>query len=213
MFRDPIYWPTLKSDLLACSAGLHLSIQIPQLTDRRFNERLQPSHKARMQTTAKEMKYNHIYQFFNPYSPVENEETHLKAAGIDPQSAHIINTINRHNRSLSALGIIPSQLRTFARNSIPDYDQALLELSKTLFWKGYAIWIRRKTLVADYWKNIAPDDWKHKRQKKLTEKKRKKNNIKAIYKCRNPFHFLKKHNDLTHQRPTPCSCSYSQCSF
>src|SRR6185437_14855185 len=61
---------------------------------------------------------------------------------------------------------------------------------------------------ADYWKNIARDEWKvHKSKKQISENKKRKENVKALFQCSNPFHFLEKHRDLSHQMPTPCPCS------
>ena len=80
----------------------------------------------------------------DPHSPVVNEETHLKVCGIDAQNAHLINKINKQNRCLSVLGILPSHLRILVRNSVKEYEQALADISKTLFWKGYAIWTNEK---------------------------------------------------------------------
>jgi hypothetical protein len=132
----------------------------------------------------------------------------ISKSGIDAQNAHLINKINKQNRCLSVLGILPSHLRILTRNSIKEYDKALTDISKTLFWKGYAIWTKRKVLIADYWKNIAREEWKvHKSKKQISETKKRKLNIKALYQCSNPFHFLEKSGDLSHQMPTPCPCS------
>jgi hypothetical protein len=207
MFRDPIDWPTFKAELLAWSESADLSLSIPRLTDCLFRERLQPNHRTRTQELPKETTCN-VYKFFDPHAPIMNESTHLKVSGIDAQSAHIINKINQQNRSLSALGIIPNQLRTLTKNSVNKYEQALSELSQTLFWKGYAIWKRRKALVTDYWKRIARDDWKpYSGKKQTSENKRRERSIKAVYQCGNPFHFLEKLSELSGQRPTPCLCS------
>ena len=65
-----------------------------------------------------------------------------------------------------------------------------------------------------FWKKIAPEEWKkssEKKQKKqvnrATKTKKRKINAKD-YQCQNPFHFLKKHRDLSHKLPTPCYCSH-----
>ena len=106
------------------------------------------------------------------------------------------------------MGILPSHLRILARNSVKEHEEALSDISKTLFWKGYAIWTKRKALIADYWKNIARDEWKvHKSKKQISEHKKTNKSLKAIYQCANPFHFLVKHRDLSHNMPTPCPCS------
>jgi hypothetical protein len=207
MFRDPFDWSTFKADLLKWAEGLDLPISIPHLTNSLFLERVQPGHRPRRQAIPNEINSN-IYRFFDPHSPVVNEEAHLKVCGIDAQNAHLINKINKQNRCLSVLGILPSHLRILTRNSIKEYEKALTDISKTLFWKGYAIWTKRKVLIADYWKNIAREEWKvHKSKKQISETKKRKLNIKALYQCSNPFHFLEKSGDLSHQMPTPCPCS------
>ena len=207
MFRDPFDWSVFKGDLLKWSEGLDLPISTPHLTNSLFLERLQPGHRARRQVIPNEINSN-IYHFFDPHAPVVNEETHLKVCGIDAQNAHLINKINQQNRCLSVLGILPSHLRILARNSVKEHEEALSDISKTLFWKGYAIWTKRKALIADYWKNIARDEWKvHKSKKQISEHKKTNKSLKAIYQCANPFHFLVKHRDLSHNMPTPCPCS------
>ena len=85
--------------------------------------------------------------------------------------------------------------RLGARNSVKKHEEALSDISKTLFWKGYAIWTKRKALIADYWKNIARDEWKvHKSKKQISEHKKRNKNLKAlyqcVYQCANTFHFL-----------------------
>ena len=128
---------------------------------------------------------SNICRFFDPHAAVVNEETHLKVCGIDAKNAHLINKINQQNRCLSVLGILPS-LRILTRNSVKKHEEAIFYISKTLFWKGYAIWTKRKALIADYWKNIARDEWKvHKSKKQISEHKRE-----TKVSCANPFHFL-----------------------
>src|SRR6185437_2311885 len=40
-------------------------------------------------------------------------------------------------------------------------------------------------------------------KKQISENKKRKKNVKALFQCSNPFHFLEKHSDLSHQMPTP----------
>jgi hypothetical protein len=207
MFRDPVDWQSLKTDLIIWSEGIDLLTTIPQSVDHLFTERAPPNHKARPQKVMTVEEKRHIYQFFNPRAIVENEMIHLCTYGIDAQSARLISKINRHNRFLSVLGILPNQLRALTKDKIDDPELALLDLSKTLFWKGYTIWKRRRALITDYWKNIAREEWKPHTQ---TRTRAKKKHIKGTYQCTSPFHFLQKHVDLSLQRPTPCPCSRSQ---
>jgi len=81
-----------------------------------------------------------------------------------------------------------------------DPDIVFQDISKSLFWHGYNIWMARKKLVTNFWKNIAPEEWKpHK-----TKKSRK---TLLAEKCAKPFHFLERHSDLSHSRPSQCACS------
>ena len=72
------------------------------------------------------------------------------------------------------LGILPSQLRILTRNSIKEYEKALTDISKTLFWKGYAIWTKRKTLIADYCKILLVMNGKYTRAKSKYQKEKRK---------------------------------------
>jgi hypothetical protein len=169
MFRDPFDWSTFKADLLKWAEGLDLPISIPHLTNSLFLERVQPGHRPRRQAIPNEINSN-IYRFFDPHSPVVNEETHLKVCGIDAQNAHLINKINKQNRCLSVLGILPSHLRILTRNSIKEHEKALTDISKTLFWKGYAIWTKRKVSIADYGKILLVLNGKYTRGKSKSQK-------------------------------------------
>ena len=82
MFRDPFDWSAFNGDLLKRAEGLDLPISIPHLTNSLFLERVQPVHTARRQALPNEINSN-IYRFFDPHTPVVNEETHLKVCGID----------------------------------------------------------------------------------------------------------------------------------
>ena len=86
---------------------------------------------------------------------------------------------------------------------VHENDVTFEEISKTLFWHGYNIWNKRKRLMSKFWKDIAPEDWKiHGRPKRSRLSK-----SRVSQECRNPFHFMDKHSDLSKSRPTPCYCS------
>ena len=102
------------------------------------------------------------------------------------------------------IGILPNQLRAMFKQTSIDSDMAFETISKELFWHGYTLWKSRKRVMSSFWNNVAPDHWK------LHSKKRRgnRNHDHAIAdKCSSPFHFLIKHSDLSHKRPTPCPCS------
>jgi len=167
------------------------------------------------------VKPHTAYRFFLPHSCV-NEEKHLIRCGLPADLAKLIDRANRHEQSLSLLGILPNQLRTILRTS-DKVDEMMLDLSKTLFWKGYDLWVLRKNLTKEFWKNVAPEEWKSHKKKK---KERKRNNSKAeskgkakrqrksrrnkkseITDCVDPFHFLTKCEALSKERETKCLCS------
>jgi hypothetical protein len=117
--------------------------------------------------------------------------------------AKLISKVNNHNRSLNLLGILPNQLRTLIKMSgVPDIDAVFEDISKSLFWKGYTLWNTRKRLIANFWNNIAPDEWKPHKKKRYNPRV-----IQIEKKCARPFHFLVKHSDLSYIRPSQCTCS------
>ena len=81
-------------------------------------------------------------------------------------------------------------------------EDSLMLLSDTLFWEGYEIWKKRKSLVKNFWEKIAPMDWK---VIKKSSKARSKRKLRPN--CKNPFHFCEKSSDLSKQPRTVCACS------
>ena len=55
-------------------------------------------------------------------------------------------------------------------------------------------------MISNFWKHIAPEERK-------THGKPNRKEYHVSRDCRNPFHFMDKHCDLTHTKPTPCICS------
>ena len=109
------------------------------------------------------------------------------------------------------IGILPNQIRALLK-SANQGDSEFEELSKELFWGGFRLWNKRKSLMSNFWKKIAPEEWKlHKGKRKTENKERKNNKGKKIQQkeqqCQNPFHFLKRHCLLSKRLPTPCFCS------
>jgi hypothetical protein len=152
---------------------------------------------------------------------MKNEEKHLIDCGIPAELARKIDRTNRHEHGLSVLGILPNQLRTILRDSTEsrtDAEKAWIDISKTLFWQGYAIWSMRKKLNKVFWKDIAPSEWnkyninssihrKAKQKAYLSRRKRKHHSTPSS--CSNPFHFLHKCGDYSKEKPTNCPCSQS----
>ena len=123
---------------------------------------------------------------------------------ISAQSMYLLNKINNFD---SKLLILPNQLRKLAQSHAMDHiDESLVLLSETLFWEGYEVWKKRKSLVSDYWRNIAPKEWTHK------ERKLKKGKRKMLTNCKSPFHYCEKTRFLSTQRRSMCACSdYKGC--
>jgi hypothetical protein len=100
----------------------------------------------------------------------------------------------QHPWFLGVLGILPNQLRTLLKESGHDCrEEALLDISRTLFFSGYNIWKKRQILNSKFWKEIAPENRKH---KSSNRKKRKVDEVASQSKCKNPFHFLARHSNF-----------------
>ena len=111
--------------------------------------------------------------------------------------------MNCFNPTLFILGILPHHLKVIAKDhKMNCVDESLNLLSDAMFWEGYEVWKKRKTLVKNFWQNIAPKEWKigGKKEKKSRAKRKLRPN------CKNPFHFCEKISDLSVQR-TICACS------
>jgi hypothetical protein len=200
MLIDPIDWLSLRRQLSEWSGKWCPEMKIPIDTDHLFGERAPLNHKPRVTTHSLPLQASGIYHFFDPEYGHRNEINHFISLGIPHDRASLINRINSHDRSLSMIGILPNQLRRLF-NCREDYDSAFEALSKELFWHGYNIWNTRRILMSRFWKKIAPEEWKtHSRLKK-------KKGVINVKKCKSPFHFMIKHSDLTHSKPTPCLCS------
>ena len=199
MLRDPIDWPVLKEELRSWSNEHCSGMVIPELTDQLFRERTCGTHSPRVRSVPLP-SVSSMFQFFDAWSPSRNDTQYLKSRGLNQGEAALVQKINRHNKFLSVLGILPNQLRKLMKDSCDNTDEVILDLKKTLFFAGYGIWKRRKVLMNDFWRNIAPEEWK----KNSKKAKKKKANASL---CNNPFHFLKKHSNLSRQKPTRCGCS------
>ena len=101
---------------------------------------------------------------------------------------------------------LPNQLRSLLKETNHENrEEAILDLSRTLFFAGFRIWNKRQKLASRFWKDIAPEN------RSITHsytkgKKKKKDNI-APSKCRNPFHFLRRYRNLSNIRENKCPCS------
>jgi len=194
MFRDPVNWSSASARLKEWSS----QVEIPPLTDALFRERIAPSHKSRASSLNQfslQMKADHpsVYSFHRPLSnPVDKKQ--LSRCCLPPQVKSALANINKHNFSLAALVILPNHFRKLWIEK-GDPEAALERLRWTFFWGGYQIWKARKALVTSYWKSVG-----------MKPKKRKSAKDPPTA-CKNSFHFLVKHADLSKQRLTKCPCS------
>ena len=126
-----------------------------------------------------------------------------RTPNLPPRSVSLLAKINRFDRTLLVLGILPNQLRSLAiEHKMEHIEDSLLVLSDALFWEGYEIWMKRKSLVQNFWVNIAPNEWKKKKKESKSRSKRK-----LRPNCQNPFHFCERILLLSKQRRTVCACS------
>ena len=179
---------------------------IPELTDLLFRERPNVTLSPRSQSGPSPAESS-IYHFFDSRLPMRNEIGHLMNRGMHEGEATLIDKTNRHNKVLSALGILPNQLRTLLKNTIGDKtEEALTDFRRSLFFSGYRVWKRRKVLVASFWNTTAPDEWKKQDLKRAPKRRKKKYDTR----CNNPFHYLKKHSNFSQQKETRCPCSVAE---
>jgi len=206
MLTDPIDWNVFKDRLTRWSedwpAGL---LSISSQTDLLFSERSPLLHPPR---ALSKHPINVLLQscstihFFDAHSP---KKPH-RPTSIPKRAADLIGQMNRHPHFLGLLGILPNQLRTLLKETGHEYrEEALLDLSHTLFLAGYRVWEKRQQFAHRYWKNI-----KQPQLNGIVKKKKRKRNNKdekiSESKCRNPFHYTRRYDNLSNQRPTKCPC-------
>ncbi|HEY4831749.1 MAG TPA: hypothetical protein VIH61_04225 [Waddliaceae bacterium] len=201
MLLDPIDWPALKSDLIEWAAKQCPGLVVSTATDKLFRERVIPGHRARVryQEIPKPMG---VYSPFSAHSSKGLELKHLVQIGVPVDLAKLINCTNLHEKGLTVLGILPRQFRTILRASIKKVktaEEAWTDISKALFWQGYELWSKRKSMMKEFWKNIAPEEWKtHKKQKVKRKEKNGKSQTKEKKRSREKEKKTKYHNVLTH---------------
>jgi len=89
--------------------------------------------------------------------------------------------MNRHPPFLGLLGILPNQLRTLLKETgHENREEALLDLSHTLFFAGYRVWEKRQKLAAKYYRNITKVQFNG-----IIKRKKRKKNYNADEKFRN----------------------------
>ena len=146
-----------------------------------------------------------MINFYDTFAPRERP---LNVGSVPPRAASLITQMNRHPRFLSLLGILPNQLRTLLKETgYGNREEALLDLSRTLFFAGFRIWNKRQQLASRFWKDIAPQNREIMDSKGKKRKRRKLDDDNAKSNCKNPFHFLRRYRNLSNRRRTKCPCS------
>jgi hypothetical protein len=149
------------------------------------------------------MPKSQVYSFFEEI-PQFKKNMGCTHPNISPSASRLLSKINRFNRSLLMLGILPNQFRSLAKEvKMEHVEESLVLLSDGLFWEGYEVWKNRKSLVKNFWQNIAPNEWKLNQM----EGKKGKKKRKLQKNCKSPFHFCLKISDLSKKRRTICACS------
>jgi len=137
-----------------------------------------------------------VFSFHRPLSYPYNSQQ-LKSCLGSSRERSAISKVNKHKFSLLALGILPNQLRNLLRHHMGRCESVLSDLQSICFWGGYQIWQLRKAKMKQVWESLKPPKLKQKRKK----------NGENVSACKNPFHFLTKFADFSHQRITRCPCS------
>ena len=207
MLTDPINWEIFKSRLhhLCESWGQGL-LSVSESTNNLFSERSALSHPPR--TLSRQPNYVRLQEplmvnFFDIYSPKRPKKLNL----LPPRAAGLIGQINRHPPFLGILGILPNQFRTLLKESGHEHrEDALLDLSRTLFYAGFRIWTKRQLLAKQKWNDIEKIRMYGTSKKRGRKRKYEKENKTFESNCTNPFHYLKRYKNLSKQRPTRCHC-------
>ena len=114
---------------MAASHGIALTV--PMITDNLFTERALPTSQGRSVVSLSSS--TGVFHFFDGRREKTNESLYLQQNGIPAQTARVIAKINQHKPELSALGILPNQIRTLLKGSL-DSSEFMEDVSKTLFW-------------------------------------------------------------------------------
>ncbi len=204
---DPINWERFVNRLHEW--GSSDLISIPELTDTLFRERVSLLHSPRPLSKHPEsvvLNSTPLINFYDAFAPTERSQN---VGSIPPRAAELIAQMNRHPRFLSLLGILPNQFRTLLKESNHENrEEAILDLSRTLFFAGFRIWNRRQKLASRFWKDIAPENRNViGLNSNKGKKKNKDNTAHQMTKCKNPFHFLRRYRNLSNKRETRCPCS------
>ena len=201
MLFDPVDFAKFLQHIKVWANHSELLV-IPPKTEALFCERELPHHSPRALSNLAFKPDPSVFNFYVAAPQVASSKS--KGLLLPPAIAGLIDRINLHNPFLSILGILPNQLRSLLKiYNLPHYDDALVEISQSLFFAGFRIWQKRQSLHRHFWKNIAPQN-----RKPIAKGRKKKLELIAVEsKCKNLFHYLPRLSNLTNLRPTKCPCS------
>ena len=204
MVVDPIDWELFRERVSLWANGWRGGgVSFPDESDAMFRERVPLNHKPRSATNPeifRQLSSPSLYSFWNAHASHDS----IKARSISslpPEIATLIDRTNKHPKFLSILGIIPNELRTLVKSACVSHEEALTDISRTLFFAGYRIWKLRQKLSFQFWKEIAPENRKIRKRKKSH-----RGNPNEQTNCKNLFHFLERHLNLSKKYPTRCPC-------
>jgi hypothetical protein len=198
MITDPISWLSLSGKLRDAGETLRYKLRIHSPTNNLFGERKLPKYPARQRVPTR-IGESSLYGFFEPKS----FRNHSFPSTIPAKMTPFLQKIKKFDSKLLLIGILPNQLRSLCKEQkMNDIEAALIKLSDTLFWGGYLLWKKRKVLVAQYWKTVAPQDWRLDYKEKKSRHKRR-----LEPHCKNPFHYCERVSGLSKQHRTDCACS------
>ena len=199
MLVDPICWSVFTAKLRDWAEGNCTDCALDSNTDLKFRERRTPHHEARCLPMVNPEQPASLYPFFTPSALGNN----IFNASIPWDTMKLFRKLEHHPPLPLLLGILPNQLRTLLKKyELKDREEALDDLSMTIFWSGYRLWKKRKRLISLFYTNSAPDEWKSGYKESKSRKKRRK-----LKSCPSPFHYLERFCNLSGQRRTICVCS------
>jgi hypothetical protein len=177
MATDPINWESFLHRIQDWSQNWSPGLlTINTLTDALFRERTYLSHSPRILSKhpenikLKSFSSLNFYDIFSPKTPTPLSST------IPSRASELIRKANQHPCFLGVLGILPNQLRTLLKEfDHKNREEALLDISRTLFFAGFDIWQKRQNLNHIFWKDIKPEN------KKIRTPKRKKARLENVH--------------------------------
>jgi hypothetical protein len=199
MLVDPIRWSVFTAKLRDWAEANRADCALDKNTDLKFRERRTPHHEARRLPMVNPEHPATFYPFFTPSALGNN----IFNSSIPSDTMKLFRKLEHHPPLPLLLGVLPNQLRTLLKKyELKDREQALDDLSMSIFWCGYRLWKKRKRLISLFYTNSAPDDWKNGYKESKSRKKRK-----SLKNCPSPFHYLERFCNLSGQRRTICICS------